>query len=151
MQPAENIQKKSELQKYFPDLYSGKTSTSNVKFPKDIEKEIASDPEKKKLYDTAVEFQSLFINMMLKSMRANLNKKNDLLHAGMKQDIFESMLYDEYAKEMSKDKRFDLAKTIYEQLSENMNSSERSEALRNYESNLKTPIITGEQMMDNRF
>ena len=147
----EGIQKKEELKKYFPELYSGAASTSNIVPKRDTDKEIASDPEKKKLYDTALEFQSLFINMMLKSMRSNLDKKNDMLHAGMKQDIFEDMLYDEYSKEMSKDPRFDLAKMIYEQLSERMNSSEREKALENYETNLKSPHITGEQMIDSRF
>ena len=147
------LSKKRELEKYFPDRYAGSASTANVSPRVDIDAEIAADPERKKLYDTAVEFQSLFINMMLKSMRSNLDKKNDMLHAGMKQDIFEDMLYDEYSKEMSKDRRFDIAKMIYTQLSENMNSSQQKEALEQYESNMKSPSfnITGEQMIDKRF
>ncbi|MDH5655056.1 MAG: rod-binding protein [Spirochaetia bacterium] len=150
----QNPLKKQELNQYNPGLYQGRASTSKIIPERDIEAEIASNSEKKKLYDTALEFQSLFINMMLKSMRANLDKKNDMLHAGMKQDIFEDMLYDEYAKEMSKDKRFELAKMIFTQLSDGLGDPQKNqEAIRNYESNLKTPFpnISGEQLIDKRF
>jgi Rod binding domain-containing protein len=72
--------------------------------------------EKKRLYDVSLEFQSLFIKMMLNSMRKTLNKENDLLYGGRVQEIFEDMLYNEYAKNYSKNADLPLAKEIYFQL-----------------------------------
>ena len=87
---------------------------------KQILEEIKSNPEKKKLYDASLEFQSLFIGQMLSSMRKNLNSKNDLLYGGFKQKIFEDMLYDEYASMLSKTDNFDIADEIYRQNSKNI-------------------------------
>lgn len=93
----------------------GELAGSRFASSRKIADEVAADPEKKKLYDTAVEFQAIFVNMMLKSMRATLNKENDMLHGGRPQEIFEDMLYDEYSKVLSRQTRFGLAEQIFEQ------------------------------------
>jgi len=46
------------------------------------------------------EFESLFINQLFKSMRRTI-PKSDWLNGGLKQEIFEDMLYDEYSKKIS--------------------------------------------------
>lgn len=97
--------------------HSGQISSSRFHPSDDIKKEVSADPQLKELYDSARDFQSIFINMMLKSMRSTLNKKDDLFYGGQKQDIFEDMLYDEYAKVMSRQDTFDLGDQIYRQLS----------------------------------
>ncbi len=86
----------------------------------DIRAEIARDQERKKLYDAAVEFQSIFVKMMLNSMRKTLNKENDPLHGGQTQEIFEDMLYDKYALSMSQTAGFPLADWIYRDLTRNL-------------------------------
>jgi len=158
MEQVSTEMKSPELKRLFPELRDGNVSSATVSRKRDIQSEIASDSEKKRLYDVSLEFQSIFINMMLKSMRSNLNTKNELLHAGMQQDIFEDMLYDEYAKQMSQDKRFNLAEQIYMQLSESLPDApaaqkQMREAIKGYESNMKspTPSVSGEQLLDRRF
>ncbi len=74
-------------------------------------------PVDKKLMDVCIDMESLFVYQMLKEMRKTLHKENDLLYGGMAQEIFEDMLYNEYALQMSKSANFGLAKTLYEQLS----------------------------------
>lgn len=111
---------KDEMQRYFPGLFQGKISTSSVSPRFDIQKEIAADPERYRIYEASREFQGIFINMMLKSMRSNLNRKSDMLYGGNRQDIFEDMLYDEYAKQMSYSPGFNLADEMYKQLTRNM-------------------------------
>jgi len=79
------------------------------------QKEIDKDS---KLYQTALEFESLFMKMILDSMKSTLDKKSDPLHGGMSEDIFTDRLYDEYSKAGTKQQSFGLAKNIYYQLSE---------------------------------
>jgi flagellar protein FlgJ len=57
--------------------------------------------EKKKLMDACVEAESLFVGKMLKEMRKTVDK-SDWLHGGYAEEIFEDMLYDEYALQISK-------------------------------------------------
>ena len=68
-----------------------------------------------KLYDVCVEFESIFIKQMLNVMRKNIDKSG-LLSGGMSEEIFEDMLYDEYALMMAKTSHFGLADMIYRQL-----------------------------------
>ena len=69
------------------------------------------------LYKACQDFESLFIKQMLDAMRQTVDKQDDLLGGGMSQDIFEGMLYDEYAKKMSETAQFGLAEMIYRQVS----------------------------------
>ena len=69
------------------------------------------------LYKACQDFESLFIKQMLDAMRKTVDKQDDLLGGGMGQDIFEGMLYDEYARKMSETAQFGLAEMIYRQIS----------------------------------
>ena len=69
------------------------------------------------LYKASVDFESLFIRQMLEVMRKTIHREDDMLGGGMTQDVFESMLYDEYAKKMAETAGFGLADTMYRQLS----------------------------------
>lgn len=139
----------NETYKYFPFLRNsleGEISSSK------IYKEVEIKPEKKKLYDVAVEFESLFIQILLKSMRKTLNKENDLLYGGFQQDIFEDMLYEQYSKIMSKNANFGIAKEIYRQLEsfvgEENNIIELQEKIKNQKKYLKEldNLITKEKI-----
>jgi peptidoglycan hydrolase FlgJ len=70
-----------------------------------------------KLYEQAQEFESLFVKMMLSEMKKTVNKAG-LMDGGMAEDIFSDMLYDEYAKSMSKNAGLGLADQVYLQLTD---------------------------------
>ncbi len=69
-----------------------------------------------KLYEVSQEFEAIFIKQMLNVMRETVNKSG-LIDGGMAEEIFEDMLYDEYALKMSQTAGFGLADSIYKQLS----------------------------------
>ncbi len=69
-----------------------------------------------KLYEQCREFESIFVNMMLKEMRGTV-EKSGLIDGGQAEDIFTDMLYDEYAKGMTKAAGFGLADSVYLELS----------------------------------
>ena len=98
-----------------------KLNNNSTEFKSMLNEAIAKNNDKpvdKKLMDVCIEMESLFVYQMLKEMRKTVHKENDLLHGGMAQEIFEDMLYNEYALQMSKTANFGLAKTLYEQLSQ---------------------------------
>jgi len=72
--------------------------------------------DEKKLRDATVEFESMFIKQMLNSMRKTVTK-NGLLDGGMGQEIFEDMLYDEYAKNMAQSANLGISDMMFQQLS----------------------------------
>ncbi|WKC58303.1 rod-binding protein [Borrelia sp. P9F1] len=76
------------------------------------------------LYDASLEFEAIFVNQMLKSMRSSLRKENNLISGGQTEEIFEDMLYLERAKQISKYKNFGLADLIYNQIAEINNFSQ---------------------------
>ncbi len=78
----------------------------------------AEDKEKAKarLKEISYEVEALFINQLLKEMRASIHKSS-LFHGGAAENIFEDMLFDEYAKLMAKSDQFGLSHQIYNQLS----------------------------------
>lgn len=95
---------------------------SNEKFETQLKSAVAqNDPAKmdkihKKLWDTCVEAESLFVGKMLKEMKKTV-PKNEWLHGGQAEDIFEDMLYDEYSLKMSKNYNFGMAKLLYDEMS----------------------------------
>ncbi|MCG6141021.1 rod-binding protein [Leptospira mtsangambouensis] len=94
----------------------GKVSSSSLKVPQKIREEIKEDPYRKKLYDASVEFESVFVKMMLKEMKNTIHKEK-LIDGGYAEEIFEDMLYDEYAKNISQNESMGLAEEIYKQMS----------------------------------
>jgi flagellar protein FlgJ len=67
------------------------------------------------LYKVCLDFEAIFIKQMLNVMRKTVEKEG-LLDGGMSEDIFEDMLYDEYAKKMAETAQFGLAETMYIQI-----------------------------------
>jgi flagellar protein FlgJ len=63
-----------------------------------------------KLYEACVQFESLLVKQMLTAMRKTVS------HDGLGRDIFEDMLYDEYALSMARTAGFGLADTLYRHL-----------------------------------
>ncbi|HON79382.1 MAG TPA: rod-binding protein [Spirochaetota bacterium] len=73
-------------------------------------------PVDRRLMETCVEMESLLVSQMLKAMRKTV-QKNEMFHGGRAEEIFEDMLYDEYALRLSKTSNLGIARTMYDQLS----------------------------------
>ena len=69
-----------------------------------------------KLYQACEDFQSVFIKQMLDTMRKTVNKSGSMVQPNEGEKVFDDMLYDEYAKKMSKSAGFDLADNLYKQM-----------------------------------
>jgi flagellar protein FlgJ len=65
-----------------------------------------------RLQEVSEEFEALFVEQMLSSMRDTLNKDSRLLHGGMGEDYFGDLLYREYAKLMAKRTDFGIAEMV---------------------------------------
>ncbi len=72
--------------------------------------------EDDRLKQACSDFQSIFVKQMLDSMRKTVNKTG-LLDGGRAEEIFEDMLYDEYAQKISKTADLGLDDMLYQQLS----------------------------------
>ena len=75
----------------------------------------AGGEEQSRLEQVSEDFEALFVQQMLGSMRETLNKENDLFYGGMAQDHFQDMLYKEYAKMIAKRGDFGIAEMIQSQ------------------------------------
>ncbi len=73
-------------------------------------------PVDTKLMNVCLEMESIFVSRMLKEMRNTLPKEK-LIDGGFAERIFEDMLYDEYALNISKISNLGMAKMLYSELS----------------------------------
>ena len=95
---------------------------SDDRFETELKKSIDKyDPQKmdtmhKKLWDACIEVESMFVAKMLKEMKKTV-PKNEWLHGGHAEEIFEDMLYDEYSLNMSKNYNFGMARLLYDEMS----------------------------------
>ena len=81
----------------------------------DIKKYKNMNPEKlskDELLKVCREFESLFINQIFKSMRKTV-QKSGWLDGGLKQEIFEDMLYEEYSKAIAHSGGIGLGDMVY--------------------------------------
>jgi peptidoglycan hydrolase FlgJ len=69
-----------------------------------------------KLMNVCIEMESIFVSKMLKEMRNTLPKEK-LIDGGFAEKIFDDMLYDEYALNLSKTSNLGLARMLYNDLS----------------------------------
>ena len=67
------------------------------------------------LYEQCLELESFLVKSLLNSMRKNV-LKSSLIDTGFAGEIYEDMLWDEYAKEYTKNAGFGLADLAYLEL-----------------------------------
>lgn len=79
-------------------------------------KKTMQEKDDKKLYEACQQLEAVFLSKVMENMRATI-PRNDLTGYSFAEETFESMLYDEYAKSMSKTGSLGLADIIYKQLS----------------------------------
>ncbi|HNY20737.1 MAG TPA: rod-binding protein [Treponemataceae bacterium] len=70
-----------------------------------------------KLYEQALELESYFVKMMLSSMRNTVSKSELTGKNDFASKMYDDMLYDELARDMTKNAGFGLADQVYLQLS----------------------------------
>ena len=69
-----------------------------------------------KLYQLCLELETFLVKNLITGMR-NTVQKSGLIDEGFAGKIYEDMLYDEYAKDFTKNANFGLAEMAYRQLS----------------------------------
>ena len=67
------------------------------------------------LAEASKQFEAIFLEMMLKSMRSTV-QKSEFMGGGHGEDLYEEMLDSEYAKLLSEGKNFGISNLIEEQL-----------------------------------
>lgn len=77
-----------------------------------------ANEDDKRLMEACREFEAIFLNELLKSMRKTI-PQGGLLEKSFGQDVFQSMLDTEYAKIMAQSRTTGLAEILYQQLSRN--------------------------------
>ena len=88
---------------------SNDRSAAVVTVPGEIDRDSA-------LYQASVDFEALLVKQMLNAMR-DTRLETGMLDAGLARDVFEDMLYDEYADMMTRNTPFGIADMLYRQLS----------------------------------
>lgn len=79
------------------------------------------------LKKTSQDFEALFIGMMLKSMRATVGK-DSLTGGGHGEEVYRSMLDQEYAQEAAKGGSLGLCRGLEEQLARHIGQSEANDS-----------------------
>lgn len=70
-----------------------------------------------KLYKACQDFEAVFVNQMLDSMRKTVDKSG-LLDGGIGEGIYEDMLYQKYSESIAKNAHLGIARLLYDQLSQ---------------------------------
>jgi len=83
----------------------------------------SENKDEAKLREVCNNLESIFLNMMFKSMRSTV-QKSDLLGDSFATETYEDMLYENFAEEASKAKGLGLGEILYKQLSANIKRDE---------------------------
>ena len=126
------------------NIQKSMTMAENQKFQKTIDginnlrgSVSDKDLERKKLAAAAKEFETLFINEMMKSMRKTVDKSELFGKEGMSQKVYEEMLDNEYAKNAAeKGTGIGLADLMLRQLDQEKNFP--SYKLSDYQASMKS-------------
>jgi len=95
-----------------------KEQSQTGKFARELEN-AQNKKDQAKLYKACQELESVFLNQILQSMR-NTIPKSDFTGHSYATELWESLLFEEYAKEISKSNSTGLADIIFRQLSQKL-------------------------------
>ena len=94
------------------------------------------------------DFESVFLNKLLSSMRKTIPKSG--LLDSFASDMFQSMMDEEMSKEMSKNKGMGMGEMIYNDLSK-ISRVGRGQAIQSTYTNVKTdPVVSGIKLNDSK-
>jgi len=104
---------------------AGETSTFETLLKKAQEKDASSTgfasakktpiDKTDKLYEACMELETFLIKNLIKSMRSTV-QKTGLINTGYAGEVYEDMLYDEYAKTFAQNASFGFAEMAYREL-----------------------------------
>ncbi|MCK9223726.1 MAG: rod-binding protein [Candidatus Muirbacterium halophilum] len=77
------------------------------------------DNSDEKLKKSCQDFESIFVNQLMKSMRSTV-QKTGFISGGRGEEIFQSMLDEEYSNEISKSGKMGLAEIMFKELSKKL-------------------------------
>ncbi len=95
------------------NLGSAQISAQSANEDRMLNVERTPPSNREQIRKVANEFESLFLNLVLKSMRDTV-PKNELMDGGNAEDIYKSMLDDEYSKMMAEQRSTGIADNIEE-------------------------------------
>jgi len=76
--------------------------------------------DEKKLYESCQQLESVFVNKVLQTMRASI-PHSDFINRSFATEAYESMLFEEYSKNISQTDSLGIADIMYRQLSSGIN------------------------------
>lgn len=109
---------KKILQELVPKHLDGKVSSdifSRTPTREKILAHVEGSPERQKMFEAARQFENFFLEKMFREMRKNMGK-NDILHGGAAEDIFQDMLLTERVNLLTQKSTLGLAEQIYTQM-----------------------------------
>ena len=97
-------------------LKKAQSSQAQAELPSSISVKAPID-KNDKLYEVCMELETFLIKNLIKSMRGTV-QKTGLLDTGFAGEVYEDMLYDEYAKTFANNANFGFAEMAYRELSQ---------------------------------
>ena len=76
---------------------------------------IGDNKDRQKMFEAARQFENFFMEKMFREMKKNMGK-NDIIHGGSAEDIFQDMLLTERVNKMTSNSTMGLAEQIYTQM-----------------------------------
>ena len=93
----------------------GGPSASSTNSAAGLARNLEGSENLEELKNVASQFEALFVEQMLSSMRDTLNKEARLFDGGMAEEYFEDMLYQEYAATIAQQGDLGIADMIVDQ------------------------------------
>lgn len=101
-----------------PKNLDGKVSSevfSRTPAREKIIEHIGDNKDRQKMFEAARQFENFFMEKMFREMKKNMGK-NDIIHGGSAEDIFQDMLLTERVNKMTSTSTMGLAEQIYSQM-----------------------------------
>lgn len=95
-----------------------KTSSGSKDFATQFKSALKSE-DSKKLYAACQDLESVFVNTVIKTMRQSI-QKGGLMGDSFAEETYQSMLDEEYSKQIGKTRTLGIADMLYKQLSQNI-------------------------------
>lgn len=86
-----------------------------------------------KLREATDGLESIFINMMLTTMRASIGESEGLFQKSESEKTFEGMLYEEYAKKMAQAGGIGISDMVFDQFSKSLYNKEDETTVSSFE------------------
>jgi len=96
----------------------------------------SNSSENQKLKSLANDFEAIFLNIMITSMRKSV-QKSDFMTGGHGEKIYQNLLDREYAGVMAKEKWSTLSEAIYKQLSKSLAKTDDSQKTQEKRQNIQ--------------